>query len=419
VTPANKKSFWALIVTQFFGAFNDNLLKILVTLLIVELIDEPEQRNALVNLSGAVFVAPFLLFSMAAGRLSDRTGKPGVIFGVQIWQIVVVAVATVSVLSKHLPWMMTSLFLLSMQAAFFSPAKYGILPELMGETELSNGNGILNMATFVAILAGTIAGSFLSTHLAVACAMLIVASVGGLLGSLSIEKLPAAKSEEPWAWNPLSDLWANWKLIRQDRTLKLGLIAVNYFWFLGALLQLNIFLYAKEMMDATPQTSGMLLVSVTVGIALGSFLAGKWSKGGIDLSLVPLGALGMGLFAVDLLWAYGSLPRTLFDLFMLGVNGGFYEVPLNAMIQWRSPAGERARILATQNFISFAAILWASAALWMMGSLLRFNPAEVLFAVGILSLAVLGILAAVSKESRDFFVEALWHRLWRTPSSHR
>ncbi len=395
-----KKSFWALIVTQFFGAFNDNLLKILVTLLIVELIDDPDQRSAMVNLCGAVFVAPFLLFSMMAGRLSDRIGKPRVIYGVQIWQLVVVSVATVSLLSKHIPWMMISLFCLSMQAAFFSPAKYGIMPELMGERELSYGNGILNMATFVAILGGTVAGSFLSTHLPVASALLIAGSVGGLLGSLFITPLPAAKPEEPWAWNPLKDLWANWSLICQDRALKLGLIAVNYFWFMGALLQLVIFLYAKEMMNATPQVSGSLLVSVTVGIALGSYLAGRWSREGIDLKWVPVGAFGMGLFAMDLLWSYPSYTRTLFDCFMLGMSGGFYEIPLNAMIQWRSPPGERARVLATQNFVSFAAILWASGALWIMSSLLHLNPAQVLFTVGALTLSVFVLLLGVSADFR-------------------
>ncbi len=402
--PDNKKSFWALIITQFFGAFNDNLLKILVTLLIVELIHEPEQRASLVNLSGTVFVAPFLLFSMIAGRLSDRTSKSKVIYGVQIWQILVVSVAIISVLSKHIPAMMISLFLLSMQAAFFSPAKYGILPELMGEKELSYGNGILNTATFVAILGGTFAGSFLSSRLTIASIMLVAGGVGGLLGSLFIKPLPAVKPYEPWAWNPITDLWANWKIIRQDKALKLGLIAVNFFWFLGALLQLVIFLYAKEMMHVGPRVSGALFISVTVGIALGSYLVGRLSKSGIDLRWVPIGAIGMGIFSIDLLWSYHSLTRTMFDLFMLGMSGGFYEIPLNAMIQWRSPPEQRARVLATQNFVSFAAILWASGALWILGSLLHFNPAQVLCAVGVFTLSVILFLVVFSRSTRQFLV---------------
>jgi acyl-[acyl-carrier-protein]-phospholipid O-acyltransferase / long-chain-fatty-acid--[acyl-carrier-protein] ligase len=402
MTPERRKSFWALIVTQFFGAFNDNLLKILVSLLIVDLIADPYRRNTLVSMTGNAFVAPFLIFSMIAGRLSDRMSKSKVIFGVQVWQLLVVGVATLSLLQKNIPFMMVSIFLLSMQAAFFSPAKYGILPELMDDRELSYGNGLLNMGTFVAILVGTIAGSLLSEKLPVACGLLIVCSIGGLIGSRFIGDIPAAKPDEEWAWNPLLDLWKNWKLITQDRALKLGIAAVNYFWFMGAMLQLNVFLYTKAMMNDvpvpallqslvdkvghTPFISGALLASVTVGIAIGSYLAGRFSRGKVELGLVPLGALGMSLFAIDLGWAYHSLPRALFDFFMLGLSGGFYEIPLNSLIQWRSPPGERGRVLATQNFISFTAILFASAALWLLGSVFKLNPAEVLLTLGILSL---------------------------------
>ncbi len=405
--PDQKKSFFALLVTQFFGAFNDNLLKVLITLIIVQTMDDPEKRSAFVNLCGAVFVAPFLIFSMVAGRLSDKFSKSRVIYGVQIWQILVAVVATVCLLAQNIPWLMISLFLLSMQAAFFSPAKYGIMPELMGEEELTYGNGILNMATFVAILSGTLAGSFLSTKLGLASLLLVGGSIGGYVGSLFIKSVPAAKPEESWAWNPIKDLWSNWQIIKSDRTLKLGLIAVNFFWFLGALLQLLIFLYAKDLMDASPKTSGLLLVSVTVGIALGSYAVGRLSRHGINLRWVPLGAIGMGIFSIDLLWAYTSMTRTFIDFFMLGVCGGFYEIPLNSMIQWKSPAGERARVLATQNFISFAAILWASAALWIMESFLNFDPAQVMGATGVFILSVLAGLALFSRETRQFFLASI------------
>lgn len=313
------------MVVQFFGAFNDNLLKTLVSLLIVIWVRNAQMRDQLVYLSGVVFVAPFLIFSMVAGRLSDRLGKPKVILGVQIWQLVVVLVAIVSLLAQHIPWMMGALFLLSMQAAFFSPAKYGILPELMDEQELSNANGLFNTGTFAAILLGTVAGSFLALRLGWACGLLIAASLVGLVSSLTLMPIPAAKPDETWAWNPMTDLMSNWRLIRQNRSLKLGIIAVNYFWFFGAVLQLNIFLYAKDMMNAGPRFSGLLLIAATIGIGLGSFLAGKFSGDHLELGWVPVGALGMSLFAIDLCWAYHSRGRTLFGLFMLGASGGFYS----------------------------------------------------------------------------------------------
>ncbi|HVO32917.1 MAG TPA: MFS transporter, partial [Elusimicrobiota bacterium] len=394
-----KRSFWALMVTQFFGAFNDNVLKVLVQLLIVEWVIDPKVRSLLVDLCLAVFVAPFIIFSMLAGRVSDRTGKSRVIVGVQIWQLVVIAVAVASLFAHHIAAMIGSLFLLSMQAAFFSPAKYGVLPELMEEGELSNANGLLNMGTFLAILIGTVVGSFLVFHLPVACGLLAAAALCGLVASLKMEKLPPAKPGGPLALNPFTDLVDNLKLIRQDSALMLGIAAVNYFWFMGAVLQTNVFLYGKQMMNTTPQESGILLMAATVGIGLGSFLAGRLSSGKVELGLVPLGALGMSVFAIDLLWAYHSFYRALFDLFMMGMSGGFYEVPLNALIQWRSPSTERGRILATQNFLSFVAIGVASLAMSLMSLIM--NPAQMLFALGLASL--LGTAVIYS-----FLPEPLW-----------
>ncbi|MFA5975521.1 MAG: MFS transporter [Elusimicrobiota bacterium] len=390
-----KKSFWALLVVQFFGAFNDNLLKVLVQLSIVAWVFDAGMREQLVILVTVVFVAPFLIFSMLAGRVSDRYGKPAVIRGVQVWQLVVVFVAVASVLAKSIPIMMASIFLLSMQATFFSPAKYGVMPELMGEGELSDGNGLLNSGTFLAILIGTVAGTFLVGYRFVACGFLILGALGGLIGSFFMEKLPAAKPDESWAWNPLADLIANWKIIRQDRTLARSIMAINYFWFMGSILVTIYALYAKDMMRANEEVAGFLLISVTIGIALGSFLAGRWSRGKVELGLVPLGALGMSFFGLDLYRAWHSLPHALVDFFMLGFCGGLYEIPLNALIQWRSPAGERGRVLATQNFLSFVAILIGAIFLWVLGTPLGLNPAQIFLALGITSLMGTAIVYSV------------------------
>jgi acyl-[acyl-carrier-protein]-phospholipid O-acyltransferase/long-chain-fatty-acid--[acyl-carrier-protein] ligase len=399
-----KKSFWALMVTQFFGAFNDNVLKVLVTLLIVQWVADVGWREQLVDLSGAVFVLPFLLFSMIAGRIADRVGKPRVIIATKFWELLVVAAAALSLWAKSIPSMMGALFMLSMQATFFSPAKYGVMPELMGEDEISKGNGWLNMGTFLAILLGTVTGSFLSASLITASAVMLVASVAGLFASYFMEPLPAAKPEEALALDPLQDLVANWKLIYPNRGLRLGSVAVNYFWFMGAVLQLNIFLYASQMMNASPKISGLLIVAVAIGIGLGSFLAGELSGGRVELGMVPLGALGMSLFAIDLLWAYHSMLRLYFDLFMLGMSAGFYDIPLSAFVQWRSPKGERGRVMATINFFSFVAILGASGMLWVLNTALHLNPAQVFFTMGLFSLVVTGVLCTAFPDVRQRFM---------------
>src|SRR5579864_8273661 len=176
-----KRSFWGLIVTQFFGAFNDNVLKTLVTLLVVAWVEDTNHRNNLVSASGAVFVAPFLIFSMIAGRVSDRLGKPRVIMATKFWELLVIAAAIASLLNQSIQWMMVTLFLLSMQATFFSPAKYGVLPEMMHDTELPEANAFLNLSTFTAILLGTLTSGFLSEKLGWACAVMGLASIAGLV----------------------------------------------------------------------------------------------------------------------------------------------------------------------------------------------------------------------------------------------
>ena len=404
-----------------------------MTLLVVAWVDDTSRRNSLVSASGAIFVAPFLIFSMIAGRVSDRVGKPGVIRATKFWELIVIAAAIASLLFESIPWMMATLFLLSMQATFFSPAKYGVLPEMMQDSELPEANAYLNLSTFVAILLGTLTAGFLSDKLGLACIIMAIASLLGLAASFLMNPLPAAKPEESLGQKPAwlaagmgfvmvfallleihhrhlrgwenvalfvsilamlgcftvanaPDLIANWGLIKPDRLLKLGTIAVNYFWFMGALLQLNIFLYAKDMMDVSDKVASVMVMAVAVGVGAGSYLCGRLSAGKIRLDLVRLGALGMSLFAIDLYWAYQSPLRAFFDFFMMGAAAGFYDIPLMAMIQARSPVAERGRIMATINFFSFMAILLSSGVLWLLSNPLHHNPAQVFFTIGLLSL---------------------------------
>ncbi len=441
------RSFWGLIITQFFGAFNDNVLKTLVTLLVVAWNDDIQRRNSLVSASGAVFVAPFLMFSMVAGRVSDRVGKPAVIRGTKFWELVVIAAAIASLLNESIPWMMITLFMLSMQATFFSPAKYGVLPEMMSDKDLPEANAYLNLSTFAAILLGTLTAGQLSDRLVLACGVMGAASLAGLFASFFIRYVPPAKPEEPLGQQPAwlaagmgfvmvfalllelhhrhwrgwessamvvsvvailgcftvangPDLLDNWRLIKPDRALKLGTIAVNYFWFMGALLQLNIFLYANDMMDVSKKVASLMVGAVMVGVGLGSYACGKLSKGQVRLDFVRLGAFGMSLFAIDLLWAYHSVPRAFFDFFMIGAAAGFYDIPLMALVQARSPVAERGRIMAMINFLSFVAILLASGVLWLLSNPLHQNPAQVFFTLGAVSLVSISLVFSIRYRAR-------------------
>lgn len=391
-TVNRQKSFWALIATQFFGAFNDNIFKVAVALLVVKWVSDPLVRNNWVTTSGVVFVIPFLLFSLAAGRMADRWSKPRVMVATKAFEIFVVAVAVTGMFLQNIPIMMVGLFFLALQSAFFGPAKYGVLPELVSEAKLSTANGLLNVSTFVAILMGTVVGTFTIGSVATIAGIMVFIAIGGFISSLLMERLPAVNPNQPLAWNPFPDFFKNWALIRSNQPLRQSLVAVSYFWFAGAVLQLNTLIYVNDMLKASSKVSGVLLTLVVIGIAAGSVLAGKLSQEKVELGLVPLGAIGMSLFTLVLYFSRHSIPGTMANGFLLGLCSGVFVVPLNTLIQSRSPKEDRGRILATANFLSFIAILIASGFLWLMGTVLKANAAQVFLALGLLSLIATAVI---------------------------
>jgi acyl-[acyl-carrier-protein]-phospholipid O-acyltransferase/long-chain-fatty-acid--[acyl-carrier-protein] ligase len=385
-TVNRQKSFWALIATQFFGAFNDNIFKVAVALLVVKWIDDPVVRNNWVTASGVVFVTPFLLFSLVAGRMADRWSKAQVMRATKVFELFVVSVAVGGMYLKSVPLVMGGLFCLALQSAFFGPSKYGVLPEIIENARLSSANGLLNVSTFAAILAGTVAATFLIERVSVIAVVMFITAIGGVISSFLMDKVPAVNPTQSLKWNPLPDFFTNWALIKGNNPIRHSLMAVSYFWFAGAVLQLNTLIYVNDVLKASSQISGILLTLVVVGIALGSVLAGKLSQEKVELGLVPLGAIGMSLFTLDLYFSQHSLARTLADGFFLGLSSGVFVIPLNTLIQSRSPQEDRGRILATANFLSFVAILLASGFLWFLETILKANPAQVFLALGIVSL---------------------------------
>ena len=404
MTPPQKRSFWALMVTQFSGAFNDNVLKFMVLLQIIAIVHNVEHRDQLNDIVGYVFVAPFILFSMIAGRVCDRVSKSRVAVATKFWELLVIAAAAVSLHLQSILGMMGAVFILSMQATFFSPAKYGLIPELMDEKELSSANGWVNTATSLAILLGTLVAAFIGNRIYLACSVMATASFVGLLTSFLIKGLPAARPNLPISFNPFSqvtDLWENWKIVRQDKSLKLAMIAVNYFWFLSIVVQLNILIFAKDMMSAphwmqavamhlgapiNQIESGALIIALSIGVGFGSWFAGKISGDRVEVGLVPIASLGMGIFCILIGLGYKSLALTLFCFAFLGLTAGLYEIPLMALIQWRSPPSDRGRVLAMANFLSFVAIAAGTGVMLFINTFLQWNPAQIFIALGIISL---------------------------------
>jgi MFS family permease len=248
MTDRPRRSFWALMTTQFFAAFNDNVFQAVAALLIVRWRGEAASRE-LVALSGLLFALPFLLFSLSAGRLADRWSKARVVVWTKAVDLFVVVLLVTGLFQSSVGFLLGGLFLLATQSAFFGPAKYGLLPELRGPAQLTQANALLNATTFVAILGGNIAGALLTDRLGLVALLTGAGAVISLGAALFIEKVPPANPAQVLRWNPLPDIVENTRLVRRDRSLFLSLLALSWFWFLGGVLHLNAFTYVKQVMD--------------------------------------------------------------------------------------------------------------------------------------------------------------------------
>jgi acyl-[acyl-carrier-protein]-phospholipid O-acyltransferase/long-chain-fatty-acid--[acyl-carrier-protein] ligase len=357
--------FWSLIATQFQGAFNDNGLKFFVIFLILGTNPSASQKDLLVFYVGNLFAVPFLLFSMAGGFLADRFSKRSVAIGTKVFEIIAMLFAIYAFSQGSTRLAFAVIFLASTQAAFFGPAKYGLLPEVLPEELLSWGNGILELTTFVAIIAGAVAGPLLAQRFhgrEVLAGMIFGAcTLVGLTTSFSISRVPAADPSRKFRFNIFGDLRKQFQIVRPDRTLHLAVVGNTYFWFLGALLQFVIVFYGREVLNIDETHGGYLQAALAIGIGIGSYAAGFLSAGKIEYGLIPLGAIGMSLFAFAISLHGLSFVQVIVLLAALGFSGGFFIVPINALIQHRPDEDKKGSVIAFANFLSFVGVIGASA----------------------------------------------------------
>jgi len=410
--------FQAFLWTQFLGAFNDNVFKIVVSMVVVSAVTATDGGSGNLSLVGAVFILPFFLFSGYAGHVADRCNKRTVLIVTKSFEIVAMGLGLFALIAGRIEWLLGVLFLMALHSTFFSPAKYGILPEMLPDKDLSRANGLLEMSTFMAIVLGTSVGSFMiaswkdSPHLI--GTTLVAIAVVGTMASFGITKVPPSGSRKPFRRNPWGEIAEGIRRLSGDTTLWLTVIGISYFWFLGALLQMDIILFGKELMQLDDLRIGILVTFLAVGIGVGSLWAGRLSGDKVELGLVPVGSIGMGVFALWLAIASHSYAQVATALAALGVAGGFFIVPLNALLQQRSGQEERGRVIATNNFVNTAGILLASGALWFFHDVLHLGPHHIMLILGLVTLvgtvALLRILP-------DFLVRfSLWtltHTLYR------
>ena len=370
-----ERRFRPFFLTQFLGAFNDNLFKnALVVLLTFQAASWTTLPLALLsNLAAGIFILPFFLFSASAGQLADKYDKARLTRLVKVLEMAIMLVALAGFLLHSLTVLFSALFLLGCHSTLFGPVKYALLPQHLHEEELVGGNALVEAGTFVAILIGTLVGGLLAGldngDVWIAGGGLIVAVVG-YLTSRGIPPAPAPAPDLRINPNPFTETWRNIGFARQNRTVFLTIMGISWFWLYGALFLAQFPAYAKGVLGGGEGTVTLLLATFTIGIGLGSLLCEKLSGGHVEIGLVPFGSIGLTLFGLDLAFASPAvLPagaplaiagvlaqpgmlRVLLALMMLGVFGGFFIVPLYAMLQSRSAPAQRARIIAANNILN-------------------------------------------------------------------
>jgi len=431
-----QRRFLPFFLTQFLGAFNDNVYKnalvVLLTFQATRYTTLP--AGILVNLCAGLFILPFFLFSATAGQIADKYEKSRLIRLTKLLEVVVMLLACVAFALESLTLMLLSLFLMGAQSSLFGPVKYAILPQQLREDELVGGNALVESGTFVAILLGTLAGGIvvslpqgtLWTSITV-----VALAVLGYLVSRGVPQAAAAAPELRINWNPLSETWRNLAFTRGNRTVFLSILGVSWFWFYGAVFLSQFPAYAKDVLGGDEHAVVLLLATFSVGIGIGSLLCERLSGRHVEIGLVPFGSIGLSLFALDLWWASaalapgaGPLPigevlaqpatwRVLFDLVAIGLFGGLYIVPLYALIQSRSEPAHRSRVIAGNNILN--ALFMVVAAGMGAGLLAAGLSVPQLFLVtGLLNVAVaIYIYTLVPEFLLRFLVWLLVHTVYR------
>lgn len=425
--------FW----TQFLGAMNDNVFKIAFTSLVTyhaSLFQDVDGKTAAFLIS-AIFIAPFLLFSATSGQIADKWDKARLIRFVKTLEIGIMVVGAAGFLWTSAPLLYVCTFLMGLHSTLFGPVKYAYLPQHLANHELVGGNGLVEMGTFVAILIGTIVGGELAGAGAGSLPWIggvcLTLAVLGRLVSTWVPQTPAAQPDLRINWNPLTETWRNLRIARTDRAVFQSLLGISWLWFLGATFLASFFNFAHDVLGADPSVVTLLLAMFSVGIGVGSLLCERLSGGKVEIGLVPFGSIGMTLFAVDLYFASrGGTPgsalqsvgqfvaqpahwRILADLFLLAMFGGFYSVPLYALIQSRSAPSHRARIIAANNILN-ALFMVVSALMAMTLTKAGFTVDQLYLVTGILNALVAVYLYTLLPEFLIRFVMwLLLHTVYR------
>ena len=389
--------------TQFQNAFSDNALKQLIILVLLASAatsaGEAEQ-DRMVSLVTAVFSAPFILFAMLGGWLADRNSKQRMMVYVKAAEMGIMAFAGVALALGSLPLKLGAIFLMGCHSAIFAPSKYGILPEILPHEKLSWGNGILELLTLLGVILGTVAAGIFSDFFKgsewIAGPILMVIAFGGWMLSRHVTPVPAADPTCPVRINPVTDLWRQLRIMKQDRDLWRACWGNTGFYFISALVMMNVVVFGKSVLNLTGTQNSMLNVWLALGIGFGSVVAGYASRGHIEYRLVPIGALGLALSTVPM--GMEGVTADTFRICMatLGFSAGLFIVPVVSVIQHRPSPESKGAVQGSVSSLSFLGIMAAAGVQWVARETFHISSGQVFWVCGA-SAIICGAYAAISR----------------------
>jgi 1-acyl-sn-glycerol-3-phosphate acyltransferase len=432
-----KKRFLPFFLTQLLGAFNDNIFKQSLILAILFKLSVSADRALLINLCALLFILPFFLFSALGGQFGEKFAKDGLIRKIKFAEILIMLVGAAGVLLDNLPLMLLVLFAMGTQSALFGPVKYSILPQHLREEELIGGNALVEMGTFLAILAGTIGAGVImasSAYASLVAGSVVLVALLGYLASRGIPRAAAAMPELVLDWNILRQSWGIMRLGLKEQPVSVSrsLVGNSWFWFLGAVYLTQIPAYAKEWLYGDESVVTLILTVFSLGIGLGSMLCERMSGHKVEIGLVPFGSIGLTLFGILLWWHSGGFPQAeqahdwlgvlaqgqawwvLGSILGIGLFGGFYIVPLYALIQSRTAEHERARVIAANNILNALFMVASAIASILFLSVAELSIPQLFLVISLMNIAVNSYIFKIVPEfSMRFLIWLLGHSMYR------
>lgn len=398
------KGFTAFLATETLGAFNDNLYKMLLQLYVIQVL-LPQNSESIISQASLLFTLPFVLFGPWSGYFADHFSKTKVMRFVKFCEIPIMGLALAAFFLKSVPLMLFVLFCMALHSTFFGPAKAGFIPETCPDEGISRANSLLGMTTFLAIIGGmAFAGEIFRHHLQAPYVSVYYCLGVALLGFLASCKIPLTlpkASTGKFPFNPLSGIFRDLAFLKGKKGLFLASLANSYFWLLGLVFTNNILVYGKKILGLSEAQSlelSLLPAVLGIGIAAGSLLAGRWSGKKVELGLVPLGGLGMAVTGLALGFSGHSYPLTASILFISGICGGLFVVPLNSYLQFEAPEEEKGRVLATNGILNGLFLVLGSVLYHLLSVVLQLKASTIYPVMALLNLAVVAYICTVIPE---------------------